>query len=195
VKVTTDHEFRVGDVIGFSGSDLISRAIKLATVPPWYWLSAHWRCVSHVGICVHWHDKTVMVESTTFNNEPCIITKQKIKGVQAHLPRERVENYPGYVFRMRLDERWRFNKWDAKHFSSDVLSYIGFPYDTLGAIRSATDVPAYANHKRQFCSKVVSAALARANRLPLSNSNSYTPSGLMHRLYDVETYDEGIRLK
>src|SRR5689334_3757390 len=114
MRVVNDHDFRCGDVIGFSGRDVISRAIKLATVPPWYWFSAHWKCVSHVGICVHYKDMIVLVESTTLDDEPCLITGKKIKGVQAHTPRERIAYYPGYAFRMRLDDRWRFNKWEGK---------------------------------------------------------------------------------
>ncbi|MGD9644292.1 MAG: hypothetical protein AB7U73_01180 [Pirellulales bacterium] len=194
-------DFRAADILAFSGRSRLSRLIKAATVPPWYWFRAHWRCVNHVAILARLKDddgtaRLFAIEATTQASEPCAITHRLVSGVQAHLPTRLVASYPGYVFRARIN--WASKvQWTEHQLLSDFLQqFVGQPYDYLDAVRSATGRSHLPSLKSLFCSEVVAAALVRIGRLPADQApDRYTPAKLMKRLVYNGIYDTPVRIK
>lgn len=206
-------DFQPGDVIGFSGRSLTSRLIKAATVPPWYWFRAHWRCVSHVAICCELESRDIarfpnhlvfhrdgaklclLVESTTLEDLPCLLKGTPISGVQVHYPVQKVRDYPGFVYRMRIAPEERFSPEQSRELTQFLLGYIGRPYDRLEAVDSATPFVRDRDGSRTFCSKVVAKALMHVGLLGRSNPGEWTPAELVKELSAIDTYQMPVRLK
>lgn len=127
-------DFRPGDLLFFAGRDLESRAIALRTAGLRNLLAGRW--FSHVGPCAEHKGETLLIESTTFCDEPCLLSGKRIAGVQAHLPAERVENYQGKVWRLRL--RRPLDALESRHLSDFLLAQIGLPYNYRRAAELAT---------------------------------------------------------
>ncbi len=186
--------FRAGDVLLFSGRDRVSTLIKLASVPLLYWPGVqlalhplarqpHWRWISHVAICCDWHSEVILVESTTMNDEPCLVRHVRIDGVQAHEPKRRIAGYPGVVWRMRPAPGWELTNARRDELTRFVHWQFGEGYDFAGAARSASWLPDVYRQAVRFCSDLAAACLTRIGYLAVSNPKGYTPSGLAGALY------------
>ncbi len=194
-------DYRPGDILAFSGRSRMSRLIKAATVPPWYWFRAHWRCVNHVAMVARLKDdegttRLYAVEATTENGEPCAIKHKTINGVQAHLPTRLVTAYPGYVFRARVNwaspVRWN----ESEMLSTFLQQFIGCQYDYLDAVRSVRGRSHIPSLKSLFCSEVVAAALVCLGRLPADLApDRYSPAKLMKRLVYNGICDTPVQIK
>lgn len=188
--VLTRDDFRAGDVLLFSGCDPASLAIKLASVPPWYWpvwrpweKTPHWRWISHVALICDWHSEPLLIESTTMNDYPCAVRHIRTHGVQAHRPAGRVERYDGWVWRMRPVRGWELTNERRDELAKFVHWQFGERYDFGGAMRSVTRWPTLYREQRRFCSDLLHAALARVGLVALDNPKRYSPSrcaGLMY---------------
>jgi hypothetical protein len=177
--------FLPGDQLYFLGDDEFSRAIA--------WRTASWSQVffglrfSHVGICaeVEYQGKSgvFLFESTTFCDEPCLITGKKIAGVQAHLPQARVDAYPGKVWRLRLTDP--LDEEESRGLSKFLSGEIGKPYD---ARRAALLAGGWFQNWSQlaptsdawFCSELAAAALKRVDRVVdrSADPESFSPNSL-----------------
>lgn len=175
--------FQVGDLLLFAGGELESRLIAMATTPPCFWCWPNWRLVSHIGICFARHGAIELIESTTLTDLPCRVTGRPIKGVQVHLPQERLANYYGRVYCMRPQWRYRPESHTSGELTRFLTSFVGTPYDMLGAIRCGTRWIHGADWRRVFCSKVVRAALEQIHLAAVSNANSWSPSSLARNLH------------
>jgi hypothetical protein len=76
-----------GDIILFSGTGIVSRAIKAVTLSPW----------SHVGVALVMpeYDWKLIIESTTLSNIPDLMSGKPVKGVQVVPLSQRIKTYDG----------------------------------------------------------------------------------------------------
>lgn len=175
---------RAGDLLLFSGRDLTSRVIEWATRGP-----------SHVGIlCPHADYSALLYESTTLCDEPCVLTGNCIKGVQAHFPASRIAHYPGTVSVLRLMPAWKLNREEVALLHRWLSHVVSEAYDLRGAILSGTRLfkwtalMPYPDLGSLFCSELCAAALMRLHRMPLANPSAYNPASLMRELRRCGTY-------
>lgn len=170
--------FEPGDLCVFYGRDFTSRVIEWATRGP-----------SHVGIvCPHEHHGPVLFESTTLCDLPCLLTGRAIRGVQAHVPLDRIASYRGTVRRMRLTRAWRLSATEINLLHDWLMRVASEPYDLRGALLSGTRLVKwtalmpYPDLDSLFCSELCAAALMRLGRMPLGNPSLYNPARLVRRL-------------
>lgn len=153
-----------------------------------------WLPVSHVGICsifkkdIYPDGGVLLVESTTLCDEPCELTGLRINGVQAHRPERRIANYAGRVYILRPSKNYPFSEgmvWKLAYYAN---KWIGTPYDTDGAIRSATHLPSSGSDDEVFCDDLVAVLLMNTERLARGNPKSYTPASLVRTLVRTGVY-------
>lgn len=182
--------FQPGDIVLFAGRGLESRWIALVTCTPYQWLQG--TPFSHVGICARdpnsSRGRVLIFESTTLCDLACEITHRKNKGTQAHLPADRIANYDGKVWRLRLSRRDALTEPESQRLSDFLLSEIGKPYDYEGAMISATKWLRlcefmYPTMDKIFCSYYVMAALKDIGKVDHDlNPRAYSPARLARDL-------------
>lgn len=170
-----------GDVICFSGRGFVSDAINLATfgIPR--------RGISHVGIISTYNGDQLLYESTSFGRPPCYWTGRKISGFQAHRMVDVLDfaDCPVWVLPLR---RPLYND-ESDRLANFLDGRIGFPYDRLGAARSAGFAFRLLEsmlHREDlssvFCSEVVAAALSYIGVLNITSAGKYNPNALCRTL-------------
>lgn len=173
-------DFQYGDLLFFYGRERVSRIIEWATRGP-----------SHVGIiskAYHPHNRPLLFESTTLCDQPCLLTGQKVSGVQAHDPFERLKTYPGKAVRMRLLSGWELDERETYALRDFLVALVDEPYDLRGALISGTRLfkwtalMPYPDLDSLFCSELCAAALMRLFRMPIENPSVYNPAMLMRKL-------------
>ena len=182
--------FEAGDILAFYGRDLISHLIRSWTWGP-----------SHVAMVCRYENRPLRVESTTLSSDPCVITGQKTRGVQAHWPHDRVTRYPGRVDVYRLSTFWQLAPDESALLTRALLAWVHnrLPYDLAGAAISGTSLVKRSRWfptdlDRLFCSELCAAALMRLCRLPLGVPGRYTPAGLVRALRRQATYQSPLRI-
>lgn len=202
-------EYQAGDLIAFAGRDPLSHGIAWRTCTWRQLLTGRW--FSHVGIICDYSPakggnvglgslhhgqlrpgenrgahRTILVESTTFDNRPCFIRGVHIKGVQAHLPTVRVSEYPGSVWRLRL--RRPLATWERQALSQFCLSTLGQPYNYRRAAELATFFWQRTRELREetpaadswFCSDHALTALKACDRVDHDHDpEEFSPGGLV----------------
>jgi len=169
-----------GDMLGFSGRDLLSDAINLGTwgIPR--------RGLSHVAIVAHYHADLCLYESTTTVEQPCLIQERSVSGVQCHRIEDRVGGYEGRVWHYPLASElppvaaYKLEKRLIK------LCRGGWPYDPVGAFRSRTMLLAillrlkfgHEDFSKLFCSELVSKEWVTAGVLETTNASKWNPNAL-----------------
>jgi hypothetical protein len=186
--------FKVGDIIGFSGANLLSDFINVAT------LGIPRFGISHVGIVGEYQGKLYLFESTTLDTLPCEITGQPIKGTQAHSIEKSIEAYEGKVYHYPLYRELYSD--EADRFSAFLIATLGIPYDELGAARSAgiglswiESVFRAQDLTSIYCSEWLSAILATIGMCPTDNASRWNPNRLVRRLRRREILLKPVRLK
>lgn len=170
---------KAGDIVGFSGLEIISDVINLATqgLPRWG--------LSHVGIVADYKDDLVIFESTSLSPTKCLVQRKKVKGVQACsiedalLRKGKIWQYPLFM-ELSPAERLRLSRY--------LLDNIGIDYDYRGAIRSGGILVRFMAHllkgqdlERLFCSELTAAAFDRIGIIPTSDASSYSPNAFVRR--------------
>lgn len=188
--------FSPGDILAFHGTDLMSRVIRYWTATPF--APERLRIgPSHVGIIFERHGRMLLGESTSLCKTPCEVIGQKIAGVQAHNPEDRIWDYTGqggWVDVYRLTEIDRLGVDDRKRLAELVETFVGLPYDKLGAALSGTRcfqalrLFPKADLHTLFCSEMVAAVLQRLCRMNRDNPTRFNPARLMRRLIREGTY-------
>ena len=186
-------DFLPGDLLLFAGRSLESRWIAAVTCSSRQLLAGQW--FSHVGICARDARGRVLVwESTTLCDLPCEITKRKLCGTQAHLPRERLARYEGTAWRLRLASREALSERQSLRLTDFLMSEIGRPYDYEGAMISATwrlrlCRTLYPTLDKLFCSFYVLAALKDIGAVDKDlNPRAYSPARVARDLMYWGTY-------
>lgn len=188
-----DDAFVPGDLVLFAGQGLESRTIAAVTCSPLQLLSGQW--FSHIGICaLDLRGRVLIFESTTLCDSPCEILRRTNQGTQAHRPGNRIKNYAGKVWRLRLSPREALAEPASQRLSEFLLSEIGKPYDYAGAMISGTWRLRFASWfyptmDRLFCSYYVMAALKDVGKVDKDlNPRSYHPARVARDLQVWGTY-------
>ncbi len=155
---------------------------------------------SHIAVICQYHGSPVWVESTTLSRHPCAILGRPVKGVQAHLPELRIQDYVnegGHVDLYRLspidrlvdEESDLLSRILVKHFIGKEVTY-----DMGGALLSGTRLfkrtrlLPHADLNELFCSELVAAVLMRLNRMNRDNPTRYNPADLLRQLVREGTF-------
>lgn len=198
--------FQSGDLLEFAGRGFTSRVIQIGTCSR----------ASHVGGIAYvdrwlagrlsdeldylrphveqgWRDRYLLIESTTLNSTPCVLTGKTIKGVQAHDPNQRINDYDGRVWLYRLWPQWKLTVAESNALSTYLLRMIGVPYGELDAAEAGGNIlkwllPKHTTWDITFCSKLWCGALERINRNEIKNCAKVHPGGLLRGLVDVGVY-------
>jgi hypothetical protein len=186
---------KAGDIIAFSGRHWISDVVNVGTygIPRW--------SASHVGGLGHARDgRLLLFESTSLNKEACEITGKPIFGVQAHTLEKVVAAYQGRVWIYPL-YRELYDDEDQR-LTQFLMSTIGRPYDTAGAIRSGglllSTLEAMFRPEDLhsiYCSKEWAKAFAEIGMLPTDNAGRWSPNRLIRHLRRHEILLRPQRLK
>lgn len=188
-----DITFLPADLLFFAGRGYKSRLIAAATNRLQDLLRGNW--FSHCGfIAAHGH-RNLLFESTTLCDLPCCLTHRRIRGVQAHDPRDRIAAYDGHVWLLRLVDRDIHLTPDrGQRLTSFAIKRLGTPYDYEGAPVSATVLLKTLDSFHQdldklFCSAYLMAALKAANIVDHDiNAATFTPAAAREKLLYWGTY-------
>lgn len=120
---------RAGDIIGFSGDQWQSCVINVMTY------GVPWWSLSHVGIMgEHPQHGLLLYESTTLNDDPCVIQGKLFQGTQAHKLDTRLQSYRGKIWHYPVYRPlYRFERHRLNVYLNET---IGKPYDEIGAFRA-----------------------------------------------------------
>ncbi|MBL9123303.1 MAG: hypothetical protein JNG90_06690, partial [Planctomycetaceae bacterium] len=109
-----------GDILAMAGRSRVSRTIKVGTCSRFSHVAGISR-VSHqlltrlarqgafdhlqlqpfpdgTPLVAGWTDRHVLIEATTLCTDPCLFLGTPVRGVQAHVPAERIAKYDGQVW-------------------------------------------------------------------------------------------------
>ena len=186
--------FQCGDLLGFSGYNAGSAAINLVTLGVPFW------SLSHVAIVGQYRNRKVLFESTTLNDQPCLITGRKIKGVQCHAIRSRIEDYSGAVWHYPLT-RPLFEH-ELVRLQEFLNSKVGLPYNEIGAVRvGGIILPIIENYLSEesrsslFCSELCAAAYNRIGVFPTAYCGRWSPNHLSRAMIRIGLLHPPARLK
>lgn len=188
--------YRGGDIIAFYGQDWRSRIIEAVTAGP-----------SHVGIVCEWpmpathggyEIELVLIEATTMCERPCLIQGQRVNGVQAQWPRDRIADYDGHAKLFRLQEHRRLNEAKLDDLTDVASLFIGKPYDYRGALWSGTKILKYlpglpySDLGSMFCSEMIATCLQTLGLLCVTNAGRFDPGSLVRTLVKSGVYLPGV---
>lgn len=186
--------YRPGDIIGTLGSNIGSQWINIATYGIPFW------GLSHVAIAAEYEDRLVLFESTTWNDEPCIIQKKLIKGVQAHYIANRIASYDGSMWHYPLLNR--LDRYESKKLTNFLLKQIGKSYDYIGAFRAGGEGFSWLEshlHDESlhtlFCSELCAAAHREVNRFATKNAARWNPNNFTRAERNRGTLGTPMRIK
>lgn len=171
-------EYKVGDIIGFSGFGRTSILVNLLTygIPGW--------STSHVGIIGMYDGEQLLFESTMLSNIPCAIQKKPYKGVQAVKLEDRLAYYNGRVWHYPI-YRQLFGA-ESERINEFLISKIGIPYDKVGGMRTAGVGLSWLEYVLRnedlsslFCSELIAAAHRRIGLLRTDNVSRWNPNKLV----------------
>jgi hypothetical protein len=187
-------DFKAGDLIGFSGTTLVSDLINVGTygIPRWG--------LSHVGVLATHEGELLLFESTTLDGLPCVIAGKPFNGVQAHRLNDVLKAYKGKVWHYPV-YRPLYEIEDAR-LSTFLLGKIGTPYDEMGAFRAAgIGLSTFESllHPQDlshiFCSELCAAAYSEIGLMPTAAAQRWSPNRLARHLCRHEILLKPFRLK
>jgi hypothetical protein len=167
-----------GDIIGFSGHNIHSYIINLATYgwPGWG--------ISHVGIIADYEGQKLIFESTTSAPDKCVIQNAYVTGTQAQRIVSRISHYNGKVWHYPLAKPLRMH--ESYRLTSFLMRNIGKPYDTAGSMlagaRLWSDIQAFFHEESLaalFCSEWVAAAHRHIERFDTPHVGKWSPNRLL----------------
>jgi len=171
-------EYKVGDIVGFSGFGRHSILVNLVTYGLPFW------SISHVGVIGEYDGEKLLFESTMLSNIPCVIQKKPFKGVQAVKLEDRLTYYSGRAWLYPIYRQLYVN--EANRLNKFLLDKVGIPYDKLGGMRTATVSLSWIESKLHeedlsslFCSELVAASHRRIGLLRTDNASRWNPNKLV----------------
>ena len=171
---------RPGDMIGFSGADLLADLINLGS------LGLPRRGLSHVAIVANHPDGLALYESTTTVGLPCLEARETRTGLQCHLITERVIGYPGRVWHYPLTRAITYIESAQLSARLRQMCCEGRRYDYFGAFDSRSTFVGLAarakfgreNLQALFCSEFLASEWRRLRILKTANASSWSPNAL-----------------
>ncbi len=170
------NDLETGDLVFFSGTGLVSEAIKMGTGSEW----------SHVGMCIKIDilDLVLLWESTTLSDVEDMMTNKMVKGVQIVPLSKRLEKYDGYYGFRRLGIPAKYSDYkkvlkqlrrelDGKPYEESELQLVRSAFEFSDRFSCAPDLSSV------FCSELVAEYLKRLGVLPKNKpSLTYSPADL-----------------
>ncbi len=178
-----DYQFKPGDIIAFSGRNFLSDIINIGTygIPRW--------SISHVGI--------VAGEFFTGRN---YLFEALPEGVKANPTRSIIDLYNGRIWVYPL-YRKLYPREEKRLFTS-LLDTVGYPYDKVGAGRSAgflfSSIQALFRGQDLstfFCSELIANKLSEIGIHPVTNASKWNPNRLVRDLRRDRVVRKPIRIK
>jgi hypothetical protein len=199
---------KAGDVVAFAGRGVASNAIKLFTCSRF----SHVGGIAYVsnrdmrasarysGLADEWTSRNLLIESTTLDTHPCVIQQRPFRGVQAHEPHRRIEEYDGEVWLLKLHPDWKLSLEESSLLTRYLLGKVGLEYSMVEAALSGGNiVKRWLSNPESFhyvfCSQLWTGALERVGRYPLANASKVNPGELVRTLVEQGTYLPPIPLK
>ena len=187
-------DLRHGDIVGFSGTGIVSDCINVGT-----WSLPRWG-LAHVGIISEYNHERYLFESTTTNGDKkCDILHCPIHGVQAHRLSD-IAARPGKVWLYRPAQR--LDTFEKRRLRVSLLSKLGTSYDMSGAIRSRgkalkalRSLFAQPQINELFCSELVALALKEAKIRYFKNVSFQSPNSLVRHLVSSNVYRGRTRIQ
>lgn len=176
--LTSLHNLKPGDVVGFSGHNIHSYIINLATYgwPRWH--------ISHVGIVGDYEGQLLIFESTTSAPDKCAIQHAYVTGSQAQRIKERVAHYNGSVWHYPLVKSLSLA--ESYRLTNFLIKNIGKPYDGPGSMMAGArlwaDIQAFFHEESLaalFCSEWVAAAHRHIKRFDTDHVGKWSPNRLI----------------
>ena len=182
IKVEDDYVLSPGDPVGFSGDNLLGMAVKIATVGKFN------TGLTHIAICAKHPDTGMLVfyEATSCCDQPCLIAKKIVSGVQCQPIAERVRRYNGSVFVWPLSSP--LSTEESKALTINCGEEIGKPYDFSAAVRARVlglgwlfrlIHPRKENLDSFYCPEFVAEELRKLRQIELANVSNWHPDSLI----------------
>jgi hypothetical protein len=171
---------KAGDLLGFSGANIISDLVNVATygIPRWG--------ISHVAIVGDTNGRSLLWESTTLDDLPCEIAGKRVEGFQAHPIQQSIDRYRGKVWLYPLYRD--LYEAERNRLTAILQGLIGTPYDKLGAARSAGVGLSWIESLFRpedltsiFCSESVAAIYSALGLCPSKSASRWNPNRLVYR--------------
>lgn len=180
----SDYNFREGDVLGFSGHNLISDGINISTfgIPRW--------SISHVGIIgydrrMNGGGGLALYESTKklgVHSTPVFCNPGRYRGL-----RNTIEKYNGKVWVYPLASRLSLH--GMSRMSRRLNDMRDREYDVRGALQAGGGIWAWCQAVCRgedltslFCSELVAEALSYAGIFRTANASRWSPNHLVRKL-------------
>jgi hypothetical protein len=173
-------------VLAFSGESLTSVLIAIATGQPVK------DGITHVAITAEYNGECLVFESTTLEEEPCIIQGKRVSGVQAH-SLDMINKYPGHIWEYSLAEP--LTEAESKRLTAFLVSKIGTSYDAEQAVASAGPIDMPEDMRELFCSEYVAMALREIGRVKIGDCSALNPIELIEVLRDQGVVLDPVKLK
>jgi hypothetical protein len=183
-------ELKTGDLILFSGNDLLSKLIQLVTGSQW----------SHVGLVLvlHEYDFITLWESTTLSSEPDLITGLPRRGVQMVQLSSRLASYEGSFALKALNEPvdWAEHKLADLRLRLNGRDYERSPNELFKSVYDGKWGENKPDVSSVFCSELVVEAYKELGLLGTATpSNEYTPADLSRMRGLMGNYELGGAVK
>lgn len=183
-----------GDVIGFSGSKLVSDAINILT----YGIPRV--SISHVGMLAEHEGELYLYESVGDSPvEPCQVTGKLTYGTQ-YTSLTKVKTYKGRAYHYGLYRPLYAH--ESRRLNRHLIDSVGLSYDLRGAIRSGgfltrltASMLREENLSSYFCSEMVAKSLSLIGLFPTSHAGKWNPNSLVRRCRALGILKSPVRLK
>lgn len=168
-----------GDLVFFSSCTPTGVLIRLGTC------GLCCGTVTHVGLAVNHHSYRwpLLCESTSECDDPCVIKRRRVSGVQFHEMRTRILRYPGTVWHYPLANPLSLK--ESRMLTGHCLEHAGDAYDWLGAFNARHTMLAELirglkgeDLTRVFCTEWVADNLRLIGRLDTTNASAWSPRKL-----------------
>lgn len=186
-----------GDIVACYGTDWASRVVSWGTASL-FGPSALKFGPSHVAMLCEWRDGPLWIESTTLCRLPCRVRGLHCRGMQAHHPENRLQDYwrsGGRCDLYRLSPIDELSRNESLQLTGMLLEFVhrGLDYDLSGALISGTRALRLTRflHRDQetvFCSELLAAVLQRLGRMNREDPTRYSPARLLRTLIAQGTY-------
>jgi len=172
-----------GDIIAFSGANLISDFLNVVTYGIPRISISHVAIVADYGVAEA--RATLIFESTTDNYSPCEIRGIATRGCQAQFLNTRLLNYAGAIWHYPLATP--LSQAESEALTAYLVPMLGTPYGEIAAFRSGglgwswleQKIHGPANLSSIFCSEWAAGGHHAVNRLVTDNIGKWNPNRLI----------------
>lgn len=177
-------------VVAGWGAMAISRLISIGTSSPWRyprWAPSHLAMIVRTTLEVErlTGEQELWVESSALIPRHCVLKKCQVIGIQAHLVKDRVQDYPpGKVLTFRLRDTHALSLEEELYLSRYVFNqFYQDRYDIPphGPVMGLAKRILFQNTHTMLCSEYVQDILTHMGRSPLTNPSQSSPGSFLRK--------------